>query len=153
MIDKAFADMSKVEQVDFFVHCQQLLVAYHPESPFICRKDNIKERLAQMKQWVQLYKGMCYWDDHVCTLYNRIVVNRVDDPAQALKANLYKPPAEHYNTIVIDFAAFRDIKDCISFVQTHYETKLQYILFVKHNKVKLYPTAQFVSQLLNMPIV
>ena len=92
-------------------------------------------------------------DDYVCTLYNKIVVNRADEPEAAVKASMYQPPSPDYNAVIVDFAAFRDIKDCMAFVQTSYDPRVLYVLFVSHNKVKLYPVVNFVSQVLNIPVV
>ena len=145
--------MSVGEQVDFFVHCQQLLVQYHADSEFICRQDNLPNRLLQIKAWVNKYKGICYQQDNVCVLYNRIVVTDPQNAVQSVSAAMYKPPDENYNAIMIDFAAFRDIKDCVTFVRENYDPRIQYVLFARHGKIKIYPVVDLVAQIFNMPVV
>lgn len=145
--------MAVSEKVDFFVRCQQLLVQFHADSEFICRKDNMTQRLKQIKAWVDKYKGICYQHDNVCVLYNRIVVSDPLNPAQAVASSMYQPPNDNYNAIIIDFAAFRDIKDCVTFVKDNYDPRVQHVLFVRHGKVKIYAVVDLVAQIFNMPVV
>ena len=145
--------MTTVERVDFFVHCQKLLMEYNPTSPFVCRANNVAQRVKQMRGFVDNYKGMCYHDDYVCTLYNRIVVSDPRQPESAVKHYMYRPPDDNYNAVVIDFATFRDIKDCATFVRTNYDQRIQHVLFVRHNKVKLYAVVDFISKIFNVPVV
>jgi hypothetical protein len=148
-----FQQLSAEEKVEFFLKCQELLMTHHPSSPFLCHTGNIKERVKHIQSFVSNYKGYCYKDDTVCALYNKIVVTNPDEPELALRANMYKEPAPNPNAITVDFVVFRDIKDCAKFVQLNYHHTIQYVLFVRHNKVKLYKTLGFVQQILNMPVM
>lgn len=152
-IHKAFNIMATAEQVDFFIHCQQLLVKFHPDSPFVCRRDNLNGRIHQMKNFVTNYKGLCYCDDNVCALYNRIVLTDPSDPVHTIRINMYREPDPNYNAIIIDFVVFRALKDCLNFVQSNYDPRIQHVLYVKNNKVKIYPVVQFISQIFNVPVV
>ncbi len=106
-----------------------------------------------MRHFVQNYKGFCHQDDNVGALLNRIIVPDPRAPEHALRAAMYQAPAEHYNALSVDFVVFRDIKDCASLVKSYYDSKVQYVLFVRHNKVKLYRTLDFLQQILNMAVV
>jgi hypothetical protein len=145
--------MSAEEKVDFFLQCQRLLVEFHPTSPFVCRQNNLKSRLSQMHSFVHNYKGYCHMDDNLCVLFNYVVVADKRDPVQIIKNNMYKEPDPNYNAVVIDFVVFRDLKDCQLFVQSYYDPRIQYVLFVKNNKVKLYNVVNFLGQIFNMPVV
>lgn len=148
-----FVDLKAEEKVNFFVHCQKLLTENHPNSPFICRAGNIKIRLAHMKGFVTSYKGLCYQDENVCALYNKIVLTNPTEPELAVRDHMYKAPSEHYNAMVVDFVVFREIKDCSKFVQLEYNANIQHVLFVRHNKVKVYQTIDFLKQILNIPVM
>lgn len=145
--------MSAREKVDFFVHCQKLLIDHHPNSEFICRRSNMQDRLKQIKAWVEKYRGMCYYDDNVGILYNKLVIGDVSDPVSAVKYHMYQPPAENYNAVIIDFAAFNDIKNCFPFVRENYDNRIQHVLFARHGKIKIYPVLGIVQRIFNMPTV
>jgi hypothetical protein len=145
--------MTVQEKVEFFVHCQKVLVAHHPDSPFVCRHNNVKERLQQIKAWVERYKGICYADDNTGILYNKLVVSDPNEPIAAVKHSMYQPPDPNFNAVIIDFAAFRDIKDCFPFVRENYQNKIQHVLFARHGKIKIYPVLDIVKQIFNMPTV
>jgi hypothetical protein len=153
VVHKAFTEMGIAEKVDFLVHCQKLLVEFHPTSAFVCREDNLRDRMRQMKAWASRYQGMCYFNDTVGVLYNRIVVADPTEPERAIQHHEYRAPSPDYNAILIDFAAFRDIKDCMSFVRDNYDPRIGHVLFVRHNKVKIYPVVDIISQIFKMPVV
>jgi len=150
---KPFDSLSNTEKIDFFVRCQDLLLKYHPNSPFLFRKDNAKDRLAFVKPVCEQYKGFAYWDDNVCAIYNKIVVNSEDEAVQAVSFYKYKPPAVPYNAIIVDFVVFKELKDCVTLVAQQFNASLKYILFIRHSQVRIYPTLQFLSQGLGIPIV
>lgn len=145
--------MAAKEQIDFFVHCQKLLVEFHPTSPFICRANNIKGRIHQMRNFIDKYKGLCYASDNVCVLYNKIVIADPSDPVHTIRANMYHAPDPNYNGVIVDFVVFRDLKDCMPFVQSNYDPRIQYVLYVKNNKPKIYPVVNFLTQIFNIPVV
>jgi len=153
MIHGSFTDLKVLDKVEFFVQCQRLLMEHHPDSPFLCHQNNLQERIKHVKSFVTNYKGLCYQDDTVCALYNRIIVTDTKAPEHALRMNMYKTPSPDYNAVVIDFVVFRDIKDCARFVQANYDPRVLYVLFVRHNKVKLYPVVEFLQQIFNIPVV
>lgn len=148
-----FNTLNTKNKVDFFVHCQKLLIENHPNSPFLFRKDNAQTRLHHVRSFVNNYKGLFYRDDHVCALFNKIMLTDPKDPEHSVKVSMYQPPTEHYNAIIIDFVVFRDIKDCVNFVRYNYDPKVQHVLFVRHNKVKVYPVLDIIQQVLHLPIV
>lgn len=148
-----FSETKVEDKIEFFLHCQSLLIQHHPQSPFIFHTGNVKERMKHIQAFVNNYKGFYYRDDNVAALYNKIIVTDPATPEHDLRASMYKPPAENYNAISIDFVVFRDIKDCVKFVQSNYDAKVQYVLFVRHNKVKLYKTIDFLQQILSLPVM
>jgi hypothetical protein len=152
-IHKLFTELTAMEQIDFFVQCQKLLVEFHPSSSFVCRRNNIDWRKYQIQAFLKNYKGMCYWDENVCVLYNRVVVSDPKDPIRVLKNNIYHPPDPNYNAIIIDFVVFRSLQDCQTFVHENYDSRVQHVLYVKNNKVKIYPVVNFLSQIFNLAVV
>lgn len=152
-LHKNFTEATDLEKVDFFVHCQKLLIKFHPQSPFLCRRDNIKQRIQHILNFFNNYKGLCLWDENVCVLYNKIVVTDDKDPVYALRTNMFKPADPNYNAITIDFVVFRTMEDCKNIVPSVYEPRLQYAIFVKNNKVKIYPIAGFLTQVFGMQII
>lgn len=152
-VHSAFQDMPMVDKVEFFLQCQRLLVEHHPNSVFVCRRDNLKERLVHMKKFCQDYKGRCYMDENVCALYNQIVISDPKEPVLAVRDNMYKASDPNYNAVVVDFVVFRNIKDCAELVKITYDKRIQYVVFVKNNKIKLYPVVNLLAQIFNMAVV
>ena len=148
-----FVNVSARDKVEFFVQCQRILVENHPTSEFVCRRNNLEQRLSHMRGFINQYKGFIYTDENVCTIYNKIVVNDVNDPTASVKTYMYQSPDPNFNAIMIDFVVFRNIKDCLAFVKTNYDPRIQYVLFVRHNKVKLYPVVKLLAGVLDMSIV
>jgi hypothetical protein len=89
----------------------------------------------------------------VCALYNHIVVTDPKEPERTLRAHLYQQPAADYNAVTIDFVVFKELKDCQRLIQAAYDPRIQYVLFVRHNQVKLYPIVDFLQQILSIPVV
>lgn len=147
MQNKLFQELGREGKIDFFVHCQNLLIKYHPKSPFTFRYDNMKERLKFTNEFCARYKGYCFQDDNICILYNRVLVQNPRDPIKVIKDHIYQPPQEKYNALSVDFVVFRELRDCIEFCKTHYSPRLEYILFVKNNEVKLYNSKKLLSAL------
>jgi hypothetical protein len=141
-----FDSLSMQEKIDFFVKCQQLLLTHHPNSPFLFRQDNAQRRLAFVKPMCEGYKGFCYSNDNVCIIFNKIWVPHPEQIAQSIVSSQYQPPAQPYNTALIDFVVFRELKDCWDLVSQQFDANLQYIAFVRHNQVRIYPIMQFFVQ-------
>lgn len=144
-----FQSLSAEKKVDFFVKCQELLIQYHPDSPFICRADNLEVRKKFVADFLKNYKGFCYQNDNICILYNHVKVEDPKDPIGAVKAHLYKPPQVEYNGVSVDFVVFRKLEDCLGFCKAQYKPNIQYILFVKNNEVKLYETESLLRRAVN----
>lgn len=149
---KKFQDMSVRDKIDFFVKCQDLMVKHHPNSDFVIRQNNIESRIKHAKNLIEKYQGLCYMDDSVCILFNKINVDSPDHPIPALRANMMKPPVEHYNAVSIDFVVFKNIKDCASFCQQNYDPRIEYVLYIKGGKPKIYKTRDFISHIFQIPI-
>lgn len=149
---KPFQNMTVEEKAQFFVHVQRLLVAHHPNSEYVFREDNIKERMAQAKSLVKKYQGLCYSDDNICVLYNKIFVTDPNDPVQALKDNMFQPTREDYNAVSIDFVVFRDMKDCLNFARGEYDPKIKYVVYSKGGKPRIYETAKLMSKSFHIPM-
>lgn len=150
---KEFQKLSVEERVDFFVKCQAILIAYHPNSEFLFTEANTKERLAYVATLNEKYKGYCYANEHICILFNKIYIGDPNDSIGALQANIYKEPQENYNAVSIDFVVFRDLKDCLQFCKDHYDPRIAYLMFVKNNQPKIYKTEKFISRILSIPIL
>lgn len=141
-----FQNLTKEQKADFFVKCQELLVQFHPDSPFIFRQDNVEPRKAFVQNFLKNYKGYVYRDDNVCILYNYIKVAPTD-VIQTIKDNLYQEPHPDYNGISIDFVVFRDLKDCLEFCQMRKEPRVEYVVFVKNNEPKVYFAEKLLAHL------
>lgn len=153
MIDKRFTELTDKERVEFFVHCQRLLVAHHPDSPFVVRKNNLRARIEHMKTLLANYKGCVYQDEYVCVLYNYLVVSNPKEPELAVRSRMYQPPDDNYNSVIVDFVVFRELKDCMNFVQVKQNPRIQYVLFARHNSIKVYPTVSLLANVFKVPIV
>ncbi len=150
---RSFPKLSKEEKVDFFVKCQSLLIEHHPESEFIFRYENLHERKTFVGNFIDKYKGYCYQDDNVCLLVNEVKIVDPANPAKSLKDHMYKEPVADYNGLTIDFVVFRHMTDCFDFVKTQDNPRIEYLLFVKNNQIKLYNKAKLVERLANVPLV
>jgi hypothetical protein len=148
-----FKTLEKADKIDFFLKCQRLLIANHPNSPFLFTKDNIDERLTYASDIFNKYQGMCYADENVCVLFNYIRVEDPNDPVAALKANAFKDGEINYNAVSIDWACFRKMKDCLTFCKTVYNTHIEYIVYVHNGKPKTFKTLDFITNVLNIPKV
>lgn len=149
---RLFSELQISEKIDFFVNCQQLLAAHHPGSPFLCHAANVEQRLQHIDTLFNRYQGYVYQDANVCALYNKLQVVDPQQPELAVRAAMYKAPAENYNSIIVDFVVFRDIKDCTQLLAAGYDAKVAYILFVRHNKIKLYKALDFMQQILQLRV-
>jgi hypothetical protein len=152
MNDTLFTTLSKEQKIDFFIQCQKLLIAHHPKSEFIFTEKNLKSRLEHVKDLSIKYKGFCHFNENICLLYNKIKINNINEPIQALKENMYQPPKDDFNAMAIDFVVFRKLEDCLRFCRDNYDDRIKYIMFIKNNKPKIYETKKFVSNILNIPI-
>jgi hypothetical protein len=145
IIDAPFQSLTRDSQVDFFVRCQSLLLKHHVNSPFVCRVNNMAARLNHMQHFVNNYHGFCYADDHVCVLFNHMLITDPHAPEQSFRQALYKPPAVPYNTITVDWVVFDQLVNCGELIKRQYNTNVQYVLFVRHNKIKLYKALDFLK--------
>jgi hypothetical protein len=145
---KLFIELTKTEKIQFFQSCQNLLVNHHPSSDFVIRENNINQRIQYAIDFCNKYKGFTYASDKVMVLFNKIKINDPNNPIQAIREHAYKAPASDYNAVSIDFVVFRDIKDCIEFCKNNYDPRIQFIVFVKNGKPKLYRTEQLMSKIL-----
>lgn len=148
---KPFQSLSVEEKAQFFAHGQSLLIQFHPNSDFIFRQSNVKDRLNEAKSLAHKYQGLCYADDNICVLFNKIVVSDPKDAVATLQANMFRPPHENYNGVSIDFVVFREIKDCMGFCQKQYDPKIQYVVYSKAGKPKIYKTEELMSHVFHMP--
>ncbi len=142
-----FQNLSKEQKVDFFVKCQEILVAHHPDSPFIFNEENVAPRLKDFKYLVDKYRGYAYQSDSLCVLYNRIKLKDVRNAAEELKENMYKEPSPNYNCFIIDFAVFDSIDNVRPFIESNYNPQIEYLIWVKNNEVKLYNAKNLIENL------
>lgn len=142
-----FTSLTREQKIDFFLNCQELLVAHHPESPFIFKEDNIEERLHFFKDFAQKYKGFVYSSENLCILYNKIDLKDSRNPIEAVRSNMYKEPIENYNCYSIDWVVFRALEDVYEFVQKEYVPQIRYILWVKRGDVSVYETDKLLGEL------
>lgn len=135
---KFFNSLPLQEKVDFFVKCQELLLKHHPDSPFVIREDKLEEALEACHNNIEQYKGYYYTDDNVCVLWNHVKINDPNDVKRAVMENAYKMPNPEFNAVSIDFAVFREIKDCIEFIQANKNNLIQYVLFIRGGNPRIY---------------
>lgn len=148
-----FSKLSKLDKIDFFVKCQDLLIKYHPDSPFIINKGNLKERLTYAHDIFNKYKGMCYTDEYVCALFNYIRIDDPTEPLESLKKHQFCDPTINYNAVSIDFVVFKDLRDCLGFCKTNYNSNIEYVVFVKDGKPKIHKTVDLMNRALKVPFL
>ncbi len=146
-----FQSLTPEERIEFFVNCQQILANHHPDSPFAFTTANLSARKNYFKDFYNKYKGFSYTDNNVCILFNKIYVGDPRDPVVAVKSNLWKEPSERFNAYLIDFVAFDLIENCLNFCRAQYQEKIKYILFARHNDIKIYETQKLLNKLNNLP--
>lgn len=144
---KLFQSLAPEDRVAFFVKCQEILIKYHPESPFVFRTAKLKENKLFFKNFYEKYQGYSYRDENICILFNKIIVKDPRDPVRAVRDGMYKKPAEDYNAYAIDFVAFSEMSKCLEFCRTQYEERIQYILFGRNNDIKIYKTEKLLNKL------
>ena len=143
-----FQRLSNEEKIEFFVKCQELLTTHHPTSEFLFTKDNLESRKNFVLDFVNKYKGFVYYDENICILYNKVFVKDPNDPVKVIKDHIYQEPREmDYNAVSIDFVVFRQLTDCIGFCRAQYNPQIAYILFVRHNEIKLYESQKLLKSL------
>jgi hypothetical protein len=142
-----FQPLSRESKVEFFANCQRLLINFHPDSEFLFTTDNYAERKLFVLDFLHKYKGYCYSDDNICVLFNKVKVEDPRNPIKVIKDHIYKEPAEDFNAYSIDFVVFRKLSDCMNFCQAQYSPRIEYVLFVKNNEVKLYETSKLLAHL------
>ena len=149
---RLFQTLSKEEKIAFFLHGQNLLLKYHPNSSFIIYQRSLQERLAHIKTIAAQYNGLVYRDDNICVLFNKIYVVDPKDPVQALKDSKFKAPVDHYNAVSIDFVVFRELNDCLNWTQNNYEPRIRHVLYVKNSKPQIYQTEELMSKVFKIPM-
>ena len=136
------------DKIEFFAKCQELLVKHHPTSEFVLTRENFEERKDYALDFIKRYKGFAYADDNVCVLFNKVRVEDPKNPVKVIKDHLYQEPREiDYNAVSVDFVVFRQLEDCIGFCRAQYRPQMEYVVFVRHNEVKLYPTKRLLEGL------
>ena len=146
-----FSSISTNKQIDFFVHCQDLLLKYHPKDPFVIKKLDIKDKVYFIKDIINKYKGYYHEEDNACILYNYIFINDIQNPILALKNNVHATPNPNYNTISIDFIILRGLEDCKNFCHEQYNPQVANVFSVKNNTPKIYSSLYFIQKLFPMP--
>lgn len=148
-----FQKLNKQDKIDFFLKCQDLLIKNHPDSPFVFNRANFKGRLQYAGDIFHKYNGMCYTDENVAILFNYLLISDPKDPISALKQHQFKSPDPQYNAISIDFVVFKELKDCLKFCRLNYNFNVEYVVWVKDGKPKIHRTLDFMTRILNIPIV
>jgi hypothetical protein len=149
---RLFQDLTKAEKIEFFIHGQTLLVNNHQDSDFVIREDNVKERVSHASSLATQYKGLCYQNENIILLYNKIILSGDLDPVAALKAYQWKEPDPNYNAISIDFVVFRELRDCFEWVKSNYDPRIQHVVYVKNGKPQLFKTEALISKIFKLPI-
>lgn len=135
----SFQSLTQEQKVDFFIKCQKLLLQYHPNSPFVVREDNLSKVLDACHNNIKRYQGYHYSDENVCVLWNHILVTDPKDVKKCVVENAYQPPNPAYNAVSIDFAVFRQMTDCLTFIKENNSPQIRYVLFIRDGNPKLYP--------------
>ncbi len=146
-----YTSLSTPEKVDFFINCQKLLINNHSQSEFLLTKENLEEKKYYALKFINNYKGYSYSSENICLLFNKVFLKDPRNPQRELRDNIFKTPDENYNCVLIDFVVFRKLIDCLSFIKQEYEPRMEFVLFVKNNEVKLYRTDKLVEKL-NSPL-
>lgn len=146
-----FQSLTPEERVNFFVQCQEILKNHHPDSPFTFTDRNLTERKSYFKEVFERYNGFAYSDTNICILFNKIVLKDPKNPIESVKLNKFKGPDENYNAFMIDWVVFSDLKLVESFCRAQYQDRIKYILFSRHNDVKVYETSKLLDKLSKLP--
>lgn len=134
----SFESLTQESKVGFFVKCQELMVKYHPNSPFVIREDTLEKALNLFHDNITRYKGFCYTDENICVLWNYILVSDPVDVNRVVVENAYKEPNPDFNGVSIDFAVFRQMSDCLAFIKKHNNERIKHILFIRDGVPKIY---------------
>ncbi len=145
--------MEKEEKADFFAKCQEILINHHPDSQYIVRPEDLQTKRPAFLNLVKNYKGYAFYNNDICILYNKILVDDPKNIIWVLKKTILAPPAENYNAAIIDFVAFRQLRNAVAIYRLAMEEKYKYFLYVKNNEVKLYETDKLIGQLKNFKIL
>jgi len=142
-----FNKIAQEDKIEFFLRCQDILIKYHPNSPYVVRENNLEKTIEGLCSNINKYNGYYYSDENICVLWNHIYVTDPNNPTQTLVENAYKLPHPNYNGVSIDFAAFRKMEDCLSFIKNNYTPQIEHILFVKEGNPKLYRANQLLKSI------
>ena len=142
-----FAPLPYEEKINFFLKCQELLVANHPDSPFIFREDNLEERLYFFKDFAKKYKGFVYMCEDLCILFNKIHLRDANDPIKDIKAKMYQPPEENFNCYMIDWVVFKKLRNVKKFIENEYSPQIKWAAWAKNQDIKIYPLDKLLSSL------
>ena len=142
-----FPSLSLENKINFFIKCQEILVTYHPESPFIFRENNVEERLSFFKDFAQKYKGFVYMEEDLCVLYNKIHLRDINNPITDIKSKIYQPPDPNFNCYMIDWAVFENLRDVKKFIKKEYSSQIKYVAWAKNQDIKVYPLDKLLAGL------
>ncbi len=142
-----FSSLTKEEKIDFFVKCQELLIKYHPNSPFIIRENGLSNTLDAFENNIKKYQGFSYADEHICVLWNKIFVTDPTNLNRVITENAYMPPKEKFNGVSIDFAVFNSMIHCQNFIKDNDDESIKYILFIREGKPKIYKKEEIINRM------
>lgn len=140
-----FQSLSEKDKIEFFVKCQSLMLKYHPTSPFIIRESKLDKALEAFENNIRRYQGYVYADENICVLWNHIIVSDPSNANRAVTENAYLPPNPNFNAVSIDFAVFKGIENCFSFIADSKEPQIKHVLFIREGKPKIYPLEQILK--------
>ena len=140
-----FQSLTTIQKIDFFVKCQELMLKYHPNSPFVVREDSLKQSLDAFANNINRYKGFVHSDENICLLWNYVHISDEHDENRALVENGYKAPHPEYNAVSMDFVVCRKVRDYYEFIKQYDEPRIQYILSVKYQKAKIINKSKLIS--------
>jgi len=142
-----FKSLSQNEKVEFFIHCQELMLKYHPKSSFVIREGSLDKALEVFQDNINKYQGYYYSNDNICVLWNKIAISDPINVKRVIKESAYQPPSEHYSGVSIDFATFKNITDVKEFIIKNDEERIKYVLFIKEGKPKIYKKDEIINRL------
>lgn len=133
-----FQSLTFPQKIKFFVSCQELLIKFHPFSEFLITEKNIELFKDRILSFIKGYKGYVFQNENVKILYNLILIKKDQRPILALREKMFRPPDDIYNSIIIDWAIFSNLKFCISVIEQLNNSNIKNILWIKNNKFQFF---------------
>jgi len=146
---RLFNEMSEEEKMDFFQKCQNMLIKNQPNSPWVLRVDDERNRGYFLDIFLR-YQGMVYESENIILLFNKHYFVNKEEVVVKSRERLFSEPDENANTYSIDFVTSKLTQEVLQEIEPHFkDTGIKWIHFLRGQKVSVFDIEPFKNSLIS----